>query len=80
MFVEKEQATPRQLWQTMADIKLDDILVEVALRLSGHRNADEMVTQALTEYVDRLQHRDLMSFFTDPPAFPARDTIRPSGD
>ncbi len=65
----------------MADIKLDDILVEVALRLSGHRNASDMVAQALSEYIDRLQHRELMSFFTDPPAFPADEkTVRPGGD
>ena len=38
----------------MADIKLDDILVEVALRLSGHRNADDMVAQALSEYIDQI--------------------------
>jgi len=65
----------------MADIKLDDILVEVAQRLSGHRNANDMVAQAVAEYIDRLQHRELMSFFTDLPAFPADEkTIRPNGD
>ncbi len=65
----------------MAEIQLDNLLVEVAMRLSGHRNADDMVTQAVTEYIDRLQRRDLMMFLTNTmPLSQAEDTIQPMGE
>jgi len=65
----------------MADIQLDDILVEVALRLSGHRDVDDMVTQAVAEYVERLQHRDLMMFLTNTLPLSVTETpIRPNGE
>lgn len=65
----------------MAEIQLDNLLVEVAMRLSGHRDADDMVTQAVTEYIERLQRRDLMLFLTNTMPLPhAEDTIQPMGE
>jgi hypothetical protein len=65
----------------MAEIKLDDLLVEVGQRLSGHRNAEDMVAQAVTEYIQRLQHQELMSFLTDPPFTTDLEVgVRPSGE
>lgn len=65
----------------MTDIKLDDILVEVALRLSGHRDANEMVAHALSEYVDRLRHRELLCFLTDTAPFAdGEEAVWPNGD
>jgi Arc/MetJ family transcription regulator len=65
----------------MADIQIDDLLVEVAQRLSGHRNANDMVAQAVTEYVQRLQHQELLSFLTEPPFdFDVEPSLRPNGE
>ena len=65
----------------MVDIKIDDLLVEVALRLSGHREANDMVAQAVTEYVQRLQHQELISFLTDPmPISDVEAIAHPTGE
>ena len=65
----------------MAQLKIDDLLVEVGLRLSGHRDPNEMVAQALTEYIQRLQQQELISFLTDPVFAPsAAEAARPTGE
>jgi hypothetical protein len=81
MFQYRNIFITRKLRPTMADIKIDDLLIEVAQRLSGHRNADDMVTQAVTEYIQRLQHQELLSFLTAPPLhFDVEPGVRPNGE
>jgi hypothetical protein len=40
-----------------------------------------MVAQAVTEYVQRLQHQELLSFLTEPPFdFDVEPSLRPNGE
>jgi len=49
---------------TMAtNLQIDDELITKAVKLGGHRTKKAAVTQALTEYVQRLEQEKIVSLF-----------------
>ncbi len=45
------------------NLQIDDSLIVKAVRLGGHKSKRDAVTQALTEYVERLEQRKILSLF-----------------
>lgn len=44
------------------DIRLDDALVEEAVRVGNHRTKEEAVTAALVEYVQTRKRREILGW------------------
>ena len=45
------------------NLAIDDTLIESARRLGQHRTKREAVTQALSEYIQRLRQQEIISEF-----------------
>ena len=46
-----------------SNLALDNQLVQVAMRIGGHRTKKAAVTQALTEYIQRRKQRAILDLF-----------------
>ena len=44
-------------------LQIDDQLIQKAVKLGGHRTKKAAVTQALIEYIERLEQREIISLF-----------------
>ena len=47
----------------MAKVEIDDDLLERALKLGKHKNIKEAVSEALVEYVRRIEQLEILSLF-----------------
>jgi hypothetical protein len=45
------------------NLQIDDALIVKAVRLGGHKSKRDAVTKALTEYIERLEQRKIVSLF-----------------
>ena len=45
------------------NLQIDDSLITRAVKLGGHRTKKAAVTRALTEYVDHLEQKNILSLF-----------------